>query len=403
MNVTPPTRICITTLEFPPDIGGVGESVQRIAMLLSESGYEVHIAVFHSKQYKTATETCRGGVQTQQQGDLFVHRINAAVRGETPVIYDYKSEVFFQLKQLHHQYQFELFHAFFLNETGFLTTLLAKELGVPVINSIRGSDLHKHIFSAKNHSHIVWTLENSDYVTSVSLDLLHRAQTLVPSLKGRSTAFWNSIAPIDMSSLPTPDPVPIMRGPVIGSVGRFREKKGLEFLLDACRELSAELEFTLLLVGDFAERERDYWLQEIEDSGLGDRIVVTGMKERLEAMAHLPLMDVFAIPSLHDGCPNAMLEAMLAGKAIVGSSADAIGEILDHGFTGLVVSPGSSPDLALALRTLLTNPGLRQRLGQAARKQVLSQLAPPIEQQNWAIVYAQALGRHASVAQILAA
>ena len=403
MNFPSPPRVCITTLEFPPDIGGVGESVQRIAMLLSKSGYEVHVAVFHSKQYKTATETCRGGVQTQQQGDLCVHRISAAVRGETPVIYDYKSEVFFHLKQLHHQYQFDLFHAFFLNETGFLTTLLAKELDVPVINSIRGSDLHKHIFSAKNHSQIVWTLTNSDYVTSVSRDLLHRSQILVPCLKGRSTAFWNSIAPIDMGSLPTPYPAPMLRGPVIGSVGRFREKKGLEFLLDACRELSEDLEFTLLLVGDFAERERDYWLQEIADSGLSDRILVTGMKDRLEAMAHLPLMDVFAIPSLHDGCPNAMLEAMLAGKAIVGSSADAIGEILDHGFTGWVVPPGASSELAVALRTLLTSPVLRQRLGEAARKQVLTQLAPSVEQQNWSTVYTQALGRSVTVAHIHAA
>lgn len=385
-------KICITTLEFPPDIGGVGESVHRIATLLSDSGYEVHIAVFHSKQYKIATETCRGGVRTQRQGALKIHRISAAVRGETPVIYDYTSEVYFHLKQLHRQYQFDLFHAFFLNETGFLTTLLAKELDVPVVNSIRGSDLHKHIFSAKNHSQIGWTLENSNWVTSVSRDLLHRARILVPSLKGKSNAFWNSIAPVDMSDLSIPDPMPTLRGPVIGSVGRFREKKGLEFLLDACKELSAEMDFTLLLVGDFAERERDYWLREIEDCNLGDRVVVTGMKDRLEAMAHLPLMDVFAIPSLHDGCPNAMLEAMLAGRAIVGSSADAIGEILDRGSVGLVVSPGSRAELVAALRTLLTEPELRQQLGQAARKKVLTELAPPVEQLNWTAVYAQALG-----------
>ncbi|MEM9769073.1 MAG: glycosyltransferase family 4 protein, partial [Cyanobacteria bacterium P01_D01_bin.71] len=41
-------RICITTLEFPPDVGGVGESVHRIAHMLKDIGYEVHIAVFHS-------------------------------------------------------------------------------------------------------------------------------------------------------------------------------------------------------------------------------------------------------------------------------------------------------------------------------------------------------------------
>ncbi|MEO0802208.1 MAG: glycosyltransferase [Cyanobacteria bacterium J06642_2] len=391
------TRICITTLEFPPEVGGVGESVHRIATMLFNSGYEVHVAVFNSTQFKTATETCRGGVRTQQQDGLYVHHISAAVRGDVPVIYDYSSEVYFHLKQLHKTYKFDLFHAFFLNETGFLTTLLARELDIPVINSIRGSDLHKHIFNAKNHSQIVWTLDNSDWVTSVSRDLLHRAQVLIPSLKGRSNAFWNSIAPVDMSNLPIPDPMPTLRGPVIGSVGRFREKKGLEFLLDACKELSAEMDFTLLLVGDFADRERSYWLKEIEDCGLGDRVVVTGMKDRLEAMAHLPFMDVFAIPSLHDGCPNAMLEAMLAGNAIVGSSADAIGEILDHGSTGWVVTPGSSVELTAAIRTLLSSPELRLRFGQAARHKALTQLAPAVEQQNWNAAYAQVLGTVAPV------
>ena len=50
-------------------------------------------------------------------------------------------------------------------------------------------------------------------------------------------------------------------------------------------------------------------------------------------------MDIFAIPSLHDGCPNAMLEAMLAARAIVGAKVDAIGEILEDGVDALVVNP----------------------------------------------------------------
>lgn len=393
------TRICITTLEFPPDVGGVGESVHRIATMLSNSGYEVHIAVFNSKHYHAATETCRGGIETQQQNGLYVHRISAAVRGDTPVVYDYNSEIYFHLKRLHKLYGFDLFHAFFLNETGFLTTLLAKEFDVSVVNSIRGSDLHKHIFSSKNHAHIVWALEHSHWVTSVSGDLLHRAQTLVPALKHRSNAFWNSIAPVDMSDLPVPDPMPMLRGPVIGSVGRFREKKGLECLLDACQELRADMDFTLLLVGDFAERERGYWLKDIEACNLGDRVVVTGMKNRLEAMAHLPFMDIFAVPSLHDGCPNAMLEAMLAGKAIIGSSADAIGEILEQGSSGLLVSPGSSAELVTALRALLASPALRVKLGDAARHQALTQLAPAVEQQHWSDVYARVLGTSVPVPQ----
>ncbi|NES08374.1 MAG: glycosyltransferase family 4 protein, partial [Okeania sp. SIO2F4] len=85
------------------------------------------------------------------------------------------------------------------------------------------------------------------------------------------------------------------------------------------------------------------------------------------------------------------LEAMLASRAIVGSNVDAIGEILTDGVDGLVVNPGSSEELAVALRKLERSPQLRQELGKAARKKVLEQLAPAVEKENWAKVYQQVL------------
>ena len=102
-------------------------------------------------------------------------------------------------------------------------------------------------------------------------------------------------------------------------------------------------------------------------------------------------MDIFAIPSLRDGCPNAMLEAMLAAKAVVGSRVDAIGEIIEDGTDGLLVDAADSEGLMNALRRLIDQPELRQQLGLAARQKVLSQLAPPVEQQNWQQIYQQVL------------
>lgn len=386
-------KICITTLEFPPDVGGVGESVYRISQMAMQMGYEVHVAVFNSRDYQSAQTVERGGVRTSNCDGIVVHRLHAAIRGSDRRAYDFSSEIYFQLKQLHQQHQFDLLHAFFLAETGFVTALLGREANIPIVSSIRGSDLHKHIFTPKNISQISWTLENSDWVTSVSQDLLHRATVLVPSLQGKSCAFLNSIQPIEIDQLPAPAMADKLRGTVIGSVGRFREKKGLEYLFDACRSFKDELDFTLLLVGDFASRERDYWLQELRDSELGDRVVVTGMVSRLEALAYLPLMNIFAIPSLHDGCPNAMLEAMLASRAIVGSSADAIGEILVDGENGAVVAPASTSDLERALRLLLTRPDLRSQYGRAARQTALTKLNPTVERQNWQRVYERILGQ----------
>lgn len=391
-----PQRVCITTLEYPPDIGGVGTSVYRIAHMLKQSGYDVHVAVFHSKHRKDSDSMIRTGYRTVEDEGIFVHRIRSAVRSDTFAVQDYLSEVYAQVRSLHLHYRFDVFHAFFLNETGFLTTLLAREYGVPVINSIRGNDLHKHIFNPKQHGQITWTLEHSDWVTCVSRDLQRRASVLVPGLEKKSTAFWNSIVPIDFDQAPVPGLIQELRqnnntGLIVGSVGRFRDKKGIDFLIDACQWVRHEVPITLVLVGDFVPKEKDYWDALIRTHGFSDRIYVTGMMPREEALSFLPHLDVFAIPSIHDGCPNAMLEAMLAGCAVIGTHVDGIGEILSDGVDALVVPPSSSKAIAKALRTLAASPHLRQQLGQAARETVLRQLAPAVEQQNWVQVYQQVL------------
>ncbi|MDZ8080860.1 MAG: glycosyltransferase [Nostoc sp. DcaGUA01] len=386
-------KICITTLEYPPDIGGVGESVHRISQMLIDSGYEVHVAVFRSKERLVSDGTRRrASCKTTLQDGVFVHRIRSAIRNNVTEVQDFFSEIYLQLKYLHQKHSFNLFHAFFLNETGYVTTLLARENDIPVINSVRGNDLHKHIFHPKNHAQIAWILENSDWVTFVSRDLLKRASIITPSIKLKSSAFWNSIAPINFEQLPTPSLVNELSGIVIGSSGRFRDKKGIEFLLDACADLGQELDFTLLLIGDFIEKEREYWQQQIQQSQIGHRLRITGITSRQEALAYLPHLDIFAIPSVHDGCPNTLLEAMTASRAIIGTRVDAIAEIIEHGVDGLLVNPGNTEELTAALQYLATQPQLRQKLGAAAKVKVTQQLAPSVEYQNWMNAYQRALG-----------
>jgi L-malate glycosyltransferase len=385
-------KICLTTLEYPPDVGGVGESVNRIAKMLNLAGYEVHVAVFRSKERLVSDNTRRrASCKTTLQDNIFVHRIKSAARDNSTEITEFFSDVYFQLKCLHQNYKFDLFHAFFMVEAGYVTTLLAKENDLPVINSIRGADLHKHIFNPKNHGQICWILENSDWTTFVSRDLLKRARVLVPSIKLKSSAFWNSIVPIDFSNLPKPSLIDELSGLVIGTTGRFRDKKGIEYLMDACTKLSHEIDITLLLIGDFVEKERLYWEHELQQCTLGDKLRITGIKSRQETLAYLPHLDIFAIPSLTDGCPNALLEAMLAGCAIVGTNVDAIGEIIEDNINGLLVNPANSAELAAALRYLADKPELRQKFGVAAQEKVHQQLAPAVELENWLNIYQQVL------------
>lgn len=406
-------KICITTLEFPPDIGGVGQSVSRIANMLTALGYEVHVAVFRAVfrneramaeagDYRRATchtstvtpcpTTYSFDTASSQDNSITVHRLYPAVRSVSAKSQDYLCDLHSQLQTLHRTYQFDLFHAFFINEMGFLTTLVAKENNLPVINSVRGADLNKHVFDPAQFSQVSWTLANSTWTTFVSKNLRQRAIALVPDIQQRSSAFWNAIVPFSFDDLPTPALASQLKGIVIGSVGSFRDKKGLEYLFDACQRLRGSTPLTLLLVGDFADKERDYWEKALQESGFADRTLITGKISRQEALAYLPLMDIFAIPSLRDGCPNALLEAMLAAKAVVGSDVDAIGEIIDDGKDGLLVNAADTDSLETSLQRLIAQPDLRQQLGLTARQKVLTQLAPAIEQQNWQAIYQRLLG-----------
>lgn len=236
-----------------------------------------------------------------------------------------------------------------------------------------------------------WVLNNSDWTTFVSRTLQKRASLISPMTRLKSSAFWNSITPINFNKLPKPAKIKELSGLVIGTTGRFRGKKGIEFLLDACSKLSKEIDITLLLIGDFITKEKSYWEQEIKNNNLGSRLQITGMNTREETLAYLPYLDIFTIPSLTDGCPNALLEAMSAGCAIVGSNADAIGEIIEDGVSGLLVNPANAAELAAALRYLADKPELRKRLGTAAKMKVQTELAPAIELDNWLSIYQRVL------------
>ena len=386
--------ICITAQEFPPDVGGVGVSAKRIALLLKDLGYQVHVAIFRSVFRKEealaqAEKFYRSRCETSEQDGIMVHRLYPAVRSKVARQQDYLMDIYGQLKTLHQEYKFDLVHAFFINETGFLTTMLAKENNLPVINSVRGADLHKHIFDCRQQKQIDWTLANSSWTTFVSQDLMHRARLFTPSIINKSSSFLNSIAPVDFTNLPTPLLVNKLKGIVIGSVGNFRDKKGIEYLLDACQNIDTE--FTLLFVGDFVDKERQYWEQELANSNLQERIVITGKISREETLAYLPYMDIFAIPSLNDGCPNALLEAMLAEKAVVGTNVDAIAEIIKDGVNGFLVNPYNSEELAIAISKLIDRPLLRKTFGKLAKQKIIQELNPSVEQVNWAKVYQRVL------------
>jgi glycosyltransferase involved in cell wall biosynthesis len=101
------------------------------------------------------------------------------------------------------------------------------------------------------------------------------------------------------------------------------------------------------------------------------------------------------MPSLWEGLPMALLEAMVAGKAIVASATAGIPEAIANGKEGLLVPPGDLDALVGALRTVLVDRDQRCRLGTAARSRAHRDFTVGVMADRYEAVYGQLLDRRA--------
>jgi glycosyltransferase involved in cell wall biosynthesis len=152
----------------------------------------------------------------------------------------------------------------------------------------------------------------------------------------------------------------IMKGSVVGVVGRVAHQKGLDVFVRALRSLDG---VTGVVVGDGPERaELERLAAEL---GVSERLEITGWRE--DARSYLPTFDVYCLPSRFEGFPLAVVEAMLAGLPIVASDVGSVAEAIHDGETGLLVPPDDENALAAALRRVLDDRTLASSLGQRAR------------------------------------
>jgi len=168
---------------------------------------------------------------------------------------------------------------------------------------------------------------------------------------------------------------------VIGFIGTFGLWHGAEVLAEAFGKLLQKFpeyqqRVSLLMIGEGLTLPQ---VQEnLEKYGVEDACIMTGLISQEDGPIHLAACDILASPHVPNsdgtpffGSPTKLFEYMAMGKGIVASNLDQIGEILKHEETACMVEPGDSTSLMLGLKTLIDNPKLRDKLGQAAQKTVL--------------------------------
>jgi glycosyltransferase involved in cell wall biosynthesis len=160
--------------------------------------------------------------------------------------------------------------------------------------------------------------------------------------------------------------------PQLVSVGRLTPAKGQVLLIQACAQLRDRgVPFHLTMVGDGPDRGRVE--TEIAKLQLQSQVSMTGSLTQAGVRAELARSDAFVLPSLAEGIPVVLMEAMASYVPCISTPVNGIPELIEHGHTGLLATPGDVDSLVTQLTLLCTRADLRQSMALAAYAKVTSQ------------------------------
>lgn len=357
-------KICLLSDKYVPEQGGLAISAHRLARGLLAAGHRVQVCV-------VSRQTSPDTVQAVQVDAVPVIRVGAQDATE-----DTLAHWFEVVKALHAEQGFDLLHGYYAVGAGFVAAYAGRYLDVPAIVSVRGNDIDRALFKPEKASHILWALTHASAVTAVTTHLARSVQALAPGQ--RVEVIFNSVD-TDFFAPAPPDPYwqeqykPTYDTALVGFVGEARLKKGLATLLTSFERVRAVMpRCHLLLIGGVRRDAKEMfrtWQTRFPHVPISEVAYVE--HARLPGLYNT--LDLVVLPSLRDGMPNALLEAMACARPVVASSVGGMPDVIVHGENGWLVPPGDVGALTSGMLHLLHQPDEGTRLGRSARAHILNQ------------------------------
>jgi len=388
-------KISLLTEKYTPDIGGLAISSERFARLMTSAGHKVR--VFAPTWSLPPSER-----RTLPSSGVSVTRFGASKRVDDTLV-DWLEFIV----EEHEREPFDLLHAYFLTQAGFVATYAGKYLNIPSVVSIRGNDIERAAFDPSKFLHVMYALQNASAVTTNATELSKKAKAFVdreihlipngvdteyfkPIEKNHalveSLGFTRNVILSEAKDLKQnrrdSSPSPKAQSdtlPVIGFVGELRKKKGLATLLLAYAQVNKQHPTTLLIVGEVRQGDDTKLFDEFRNANPQFPITITGYIPPSDLPAYYSLIDVFVHPSLRDGMPNAVLEAMACEKAVIATPVGGTKDILEDGKNGVLVNVNDANMLAEKILELLEDSEKRSVLGKNARELIASRFTPEKE------------------------
>ncbi len=363
-------RLLFLTDHLPPEIGGLARSSDRIVQALTHLGLTIDV-------FTWTRSLAAGEVKSEPgYGAGRIYRLGRYRHWDTTLMHSLNV-----LDWLQETSGYAALWGHYLFPAGFVATWFGRLRQLPTTVSARGNDLEREMFPPGDFARLQWTLTNADVVTAVSHEMAHRIRCLVnrEALVLANTVDTTIFQPPQEVDLPQILALRRSLGIadeelVMGFSGELRQKKGQAFLLQALTTVRQQIPACLLIIGEVRPTPdaplQVYSHQHPED---GQRVKVTGhWSEPALVAQHLQLCQVYLQPSLWEGMPNALLEAMACGLGCIASDAGGIPEILSHGETGFILPRSRLHHLGEAvLEWQALEPGVQQQIGQRARQYIL--------------------------------
>ena len=268
----------------------------------------------------------------------------------------------------------DVIHAHHVFMDGYGMLKLSKEWNVPLVMVEHGTILREVIKWSNMSSKILKTLISASHIMCVSENLrciaikhgIHEDNVSVVPI-GVDIDFFKKNHAIERNDFGLDDGTNI-----ILYVGRLVPEKGLMYLVQSMSKIIYKHEKTIFVfAGEGAYRKN--MEKQCMEMKISEHVMFLGSLDAFDLVKWYSIADIFALPSLSEGRPTVIYEAMSCELPIIATDVGGVSEQVENGYNGFVVKPRNSNALVNSITYLLENDDLRKDMGRNSRKRIIEQ------------------------------
>lgn len=357
INIT----ICMISIDFLPNIGGIAAHVYGISKALIELGHKVYVL---NIRYGLGSD------EVEEVEGIIIHRLFVKEKPRKIRFLPWFWKGRRYLQSLLASEKIEILHWHGLFHDSYLTKFTYSKCAKVFTN--HSSTYLKMLNDTLKKNYLKWLLGHADLIIAPSRELALKSRIVQISKKikyipnGVDTKRFNpSIERCDVRASHG-----IHRdSPILLCPRRLDPKNGIEYMIrSAPLVVKQHRNVCFLIVGNGDTKYKGYLKRMIQKRGVGDHIIFVGSVANDEMPAYYLNSDIVILPSLVEATSIAGIEGMACARPIIGTKTGGIPEILNDGENGILVEPANPGDLAKAILALLKDGDKRKRMGLKGRE-----------------------------------